>query len=86
MPYFNTNNIDLAVDFCDYINKKMLELRGYQCAKLTSRIEQDSIDTYGKYRVGLNVVQSEALGLEPENSSLFTENEIIVLLNNNHRK
>ncbi len=81
MPYLDTNDIDLAIGFVDYINTKMFQLRGYKCAKFFSRTEKVYIDKYGKYRVGLNCGQSEALDIDPESGGGgYTEDEIVLLL------
>ncbi|MDD3281607.1 MAG: hypothetical protein PHC83_08570 [Bacteroidales bacterium] len=84
MPYLNTNSLDLAVGFYDYINKKLLEKKGYMGAKFTSRIDEKFIEKYGKFRIGLNDYQSPLLGITPKNGSgMFTEEEIIELLKQN---
>lgn len=81
MPYFNTNSLELAIGFHDYINKKLLEKKGYMGAKFTSRIDKKFIEKYGKFRIGLNDYQSPLLGIIPKNGSgMFCEEEIIELL------
>ena len=79
MPYFNTNNKELATKFVDFINKKL----GYNGAKFFARYEIRFIEKYGEYRVGLNVGQSMKTGIDPKLGSMFTEEEIIELLKNN---
>lgn len=80
MPYFNTNNIELAVGFADCINKKMQKLKGYKCAKFFSRIEDQYVEKYGKYRVGLNMWQSEFLEIAPSVASMFSEDDVKKIL------
>jgi hypothetical protein len=79
MPYFNTNNKELAINFVNLINKKL----GYSGAKYFERIEPEFIKKYGLYRAGLNMGQSVKTGIDPKVGSMFTEEEIIELLKNN---
>lgn len=79
MPYFNTNNKELAVGFVSLINKKL----GYNGAKYFERDKPEFIEKYGLYRTGLNVGQSMKTGIEPKLGSMFTEKEIIELLKQN---
>jgi len=77
MPYFNTNNKELAIGFVNLINKRL----GHDGAKYFERVKPEFIEKYGLYRTGLNVGQSIKLGIEPENGgSGFCEDEIIRLL------
>ncbi len=78
MPYFNTNNKNLATGFVNHINKKL----GYSGAKFFIRVKPEFIEKYGLYRTGLNVGQSMKLKIEPKLGSMFTEEEIIELLKN----
>ena len=84
MPYFNTNDYQLAIDFHDHINRKMLRLKKYMCAKFTSRVEEQYIAKYGKYRIGINMWQSEFLNLMPSNGgSMFSEEDVNNILAKN---
>ena len=79
MPYFNTNNKELAVDFVNLINKKL----GYNGAKFYTRYDIKFIRKYGLYRIGLNIGQGVKTKIEPKIGSMFTEEEIIELLKTN---
>ena len=84
MPYLNTNNVDVAINFYDHINKKLLEKKGYMGAKFTSRVEKKYIEKYGKFRIGLNDYQSPLLSIVPKNGSgMFSEEKVIELLKQN---
>ena len=76
MPYFNTNNKELAIGFVNHINKKL----GYNGAKYFERVKPEFIEKYGLYRTGLNVGQSMKTEIEPKIGCGFTEKEIIELL------
>jgi len=84
MPYFDTDNLNLALNFLDHINIKMDKLKGYKCAKFSSRIEQQYIDKFGKYRIGINMWQSSFLNITPSKGSMFSEEDVkkYVLHNN----
>lgn len=80
MPYFNTNDVDLAIKFLDHINQALFKLKGYTGAQFTSRIEPEYIAKYGKYRVGLNNGQATNTGINSF-GSMFTEEEVKKFLN-----
>ena len=79
MPYFNTNNRELAVSFVNHINEKL----GYNGAKYFERVDPKFIEKYGLYRTGLNMGQSAKTGIDPKIGSMFTEEEIKELLKQN---
>ena len=79
MPYFNTNNKELAVSFVNHINEKL----GYNGAKYFERVKPEFIEKYGLYRTGLNMGQSTKTGIDPKIGSMFTEEEIKELLKQN---
>ena len=79
MPYFNTNNKELAVGFVNHINKKL----GYNGAKYFERVKPEFIEKYGLYRTGLNMGQSAKTGIDPKIGSMFTEEDVIELLKQN---
>lgn len=80
MPYFNTNNFELAEKFSKYIDTKMLQKRRYTCAKFTIRIVPEFIAKNGKYCVAINIGQCDALELVPINGTRFTDEEVATLL------
>ena len=86
IPYFNTNESQLAIDFHDHINRKMLKLKGYMCAKFTSRVDEKYIEKYGKYRIGINMWQSDFLQIKPTAGSMFSEHDVKNMLATNQDK
>ncbi|MDA3840573.1 MAG: hypothetical protein PF572_05800 [Patescibacteria group bacterium] len=79
MPYFNTNDKELANNFVNLINKKL----GYNGAVYFVRVKPEFIEKYGLYRTGLNMGQATKTGIDPKLGSGFTEEEVIELLKDN---
>jgi hypothetical protein len=79
MPYFNTNNENLAQEICDYLNKRL----GYDGIYYFTRKNSFYAKKDGKHQVKINQGQAMKLNIEPKIGCKFTEEEIIELLKQN---